>query len=135
MISVLLQTLEYYITNPWQRENCYRAASSRWGDSSVAGPGRGSPQRVNLGGDPPAAGGPNQTPIHVLNGKHDLVSLTENSAGTRPLQGNQVGRKPKTDSELLMDYFDFSGSIFPQKEITANADKEFPGPGNKNSNN
>ena len=42
---------------PWQKENCYRAASSRWWvDSVVAGPGRGSQQRVSPGGEPPAAG-------------------------------------------------------------------------------
>ena len=77
----------------------------------------------------------NQTPIHGSNGKNDLASLTEDSAGNRPLQGNQVGWKQMMDSELLMDYFDFSGSISSHKEITAKADKEFSGPGNKNSNN
>ena len=79
-------------------------------------------------------GAPNQTPIHGLNGKYNLASLTEDSARNWPLQGNQVGQKQMTDSELLMDYFDFSGSISPQKEITTNADKEFPEAG-KNSNN
>ena len=101
----------------------------------MAGPGRSSPQRVNLGGDPHAAGGAEPNPIHELNGKHDLAFLTEDSAGKWPLQGNQVGRKQMTDLKLLMDYFDFLGSISAQKEITANVDKEFPGPGNKNSNN
>ena len=38
-------------------------------------------------------------------------------------------------NQTPMDYFDFLGSISPQKEITAKADKEFTGPGNKNSNN
>ena len=46
-----------------------------------------------------------------------------------------MGRKPKKESKFFMDYFDFSGSIFLQKEITANADKDFPGSGKNNSNN
>ena len=41
--------------DPWLKEKSYRAASSRWwGDSVVAGPGRGSPQRVGPGREPPA---------------------------------------------------------------------------------
>ena len=44
--------------DPRQKENCYRAASSRWwGDSAVAGPGWGSPQWVNIGRDLPAVDG------------------------------------------------------------------------------
>ena len=98
----------------------------------MAGPGRGSPQRVNPGGDPPAAGDAEPIPIHGLNGTYDLASFVENSAGNRPLQGNQVGwkkMKPKTNSELFMDYFDFSRSISPkrrsqQTQIKISQDRE-----------
>ena len=37
--------------------------------------------------------------------------------------------------EFFMDYFDFQGPIFPQKEITATADKIFPGSGKNLINN
>ena len=39
-----------------------------------------------------------------------------------------------TNLELLMDYFDFSGLISPQKEITATADKYFPRSGKNRIN-
>ena len=97
----------------WQKKNCYWVASFWWwGDSAVAGPDRGSPRQVYLWGDPPAAGDIIPNSIHGLNGAYDLASFSENSAGTRPLQGNQVGQKLKTETEFFMNYFDFSGLIF-----------------------
>ena len=55
------------------------------GDSALAGPGWGSPQQVNLRGDPPTAGGAKPNPYPLV--------------------------------KLFMDYFDFTGSIPPKKEI------------------
>ena len=95
--------------SPWQKENRYRAAFSRWwGDSAVA-----LHSDLTSEGIPLPQGVPNQTLIHGLNGAYDLASFLENSAGTQPLQGNQVGRKPKMDMEFFMAHFNFSGSIFP----------------------
>ena len=86
----------------WQKKNCYWVASFWWwGDSAVAGPDRGSPRQVYLWGDPPAAGDIIPNSIHGLNGAYDLASFSENSAESRPLQGNQVGRKLKTDTIFL----------------------------------
>ena len=57
-----------------------------------------------------------------------LHNPTVKSAGCRPLQGMQEGRKPLTKLEMKMDYFDYTGPISPPKEIT---EKESPGLGNK----
>ena len=119
----------YKMFNPWQRENYYRAASWWWGDSAGWALAGALHSELASGEIPLPQGVPNQTPIHGLNGKHDLASLTEDSAGNRPLQGNQVGRKQMMDSELLMDYFDFLESISPkrrsqQKQIKNSQDRE-----------
>ena len=72
----------------------------------------------------------NQTPIHGLNGSHELAFFLEKSAENWPLQGNQAGRTAMPTTELQMDYFDCTGPISLPKEIT---NKESPGPGNRNN--
>ena len=96
----------------------------------MAGPGRGSPQRVGSGREPPAVEDAEPNPIHGLNGIHELAFFLERSAGNLPLRGNQAGWTTMTTTGLQTDYFDCTGPISPQKEIT---NKESPGPRNRNN--